>query len=100
MVVLYLRDAICVPAGAVGAARIENKQMEKTGENMDELFIGEFVGQASVEELQRLLENLEGGGAGTGSEAELLTALRGDPDGLGDYFRLAVDMKLAAHAGR
>jgi hypothetical protein len=67
---------------------------------MDEIYIGDYVGKASVTELQRLLECLDNGAPGAGAEAELLSALRGDPEGLGDYFRLAADMKIAAHAGR
>jgi hypothetical protein len=67
---------------------------------MDEIYIGDFVGKASVAQLQRMLECLDSGAPGAGEEAELLLALRGDPDGLGDYFRLAADMKIASHTGR
>jgi len=67
---------------------------------MDELYIGDFVGKTSVDELKRLLTCLDGGAAGAGAEAELLAALRKDPEGLGDYFRLAADMKIAASAGK
>jgi len=67
---------------------------------MDEIYIGDFVGKTSVADLQRMLDCLDSGAPGAGAEAELLSALRGDPEGLGDYFRLAADMKIAAQAGR
>jgi len=68
---------------------------------MNELYIGGFVSEASVEDLKRLLESLDGGAAGSNEqEVELLAALRQDPDNMGDYFRLAAGMKIAAHAGK
>jgi len=64
---------------------------------MDELYIGDFVGKASVEDLRRLLACLDSGAAATaGAETELLAALRQDPDNLGEYFRLVADMKIGA----
>ena len=62
---------------------------------MDELYIGDFVGKASVADLQRLLACLDSGAAGTDADAELLAALRQDPDGLGDYFHLVAETKVA-----
>ena len=62
---------------------------------MDELYIGDFVAKASVDELRRLLGCLDSG-APAGAQDELLAALRADPDNLGEYFRLVADMKIGA----
>jgi hypothetical protein len=67
---------------------------------MDERFIGGFVSEASVEDLQQLLKELDEGAQGSGQRSELLAALRRDPDGLGDYFRMAAGMKIASQGGR
>jgi len=62
---------------------------------MDELTIADFVGKASVADLQRLLNCLDSGEAGSGPDVEVLAALRKDPEGLGDYFRLVAETKVA-----
>jgi hypothetical protein len=67
---------------------------------MDERFIGGFVSEASVDDLQKVLEELDGGMQGAGERARLLAALRRDPDGLGDYFRMAAGMKIASQGAR
>ena len=48
---------------------------------MDELTIADFVGKASVADLQRLLNCLDSGEAGSGPDVEVLAALRKD-DGM------------------
>jgi len=70
------------------------------GEIMSEADIGMYVRRSSVEQLLRMRADLDSGAPGAGGEAELLLQLRRDPERLGDYFRLAADMKIASFTGR
>ncbi len=70
------------------------------GKIMSEADIGMYVRRSSVEQLLRMRADLDSGAAGAGGDAELLLQLRRDPERLGDFFRLAADMKIAAHVGR
>ena len=68
---------------------------------MDEIYIGDYVGRTPVEDLKRLLACLDSDAAtGAGAEAELLAALRRDPDNLGEYFRLVAETKISAQGGQ